>query len=148
MLDKTETTAASTAMSNALASADQGVVIVDSQPGKQSVIQNVNSDISKTTSQIAAGYTIRNNLALKMAPGDKQFHLVSWNLDKGINNMKTFQKRDLANKGFEDYGEMPKLLFCGETGDVLLGHGDQNQLDQILGMFYTQRYQGKYYGTP
>ena len=60
--------------------------------------------------------------------------------------MKTFQKRSLADKGFKDLGEMPKLLLSGETGDVLLGHGDQNQQDQILGMFYTQRYQGKYYG--
>lgn len=118
--------AGAVAMSNALASADMGVVIVDSQPGKQSIIQNVNSDVSKTTSQIAAGYAIRNNLALKMAPGDKQFHLVTWNLDKGINNMKTFQKRELADKGFEDFGDMPKLLFCGETGDVLLAHGEQN----------------------
>jgi hypothetical protein len=54
--------------------------------------------------------------------------------------MKTFQKRSLADKGFKDLGEMPKLLIAGETGDVLLGHGDQNQQDQILGMFYTQRY--------
>ena len=116
--------AGAVAMSNALANQDMGVVIVDSQPGKQSIIQNVNSDVSKTTSQIAAGYAIRKNLALKMAPGDKQFHLVTWNLDKGINNMKTFQKRELADKGFEDFGDMPKLLFCGETGDVLLAHGE------------------------
>ena len=122
------------------------MVIIDSQPGKQSIIQNVNSDIAKTTSQITAGYAIRNNLLEKMAPGDHQFHLISWNLDKGINNMKTFQKRDLAEKGFKDMGEMPKLLVSGETGDVLMAHGEQNQQDQILGMFYTQRYQGKYYG--
>lgn len=83
-----------------------------------------------------------------MAPGDNQFHLVSWNLDKGINNMKTFQKRELADKGFQDLAEgVPKLLFSGTTGDVLLGKGQQHEMDQILGMFYTQRYQGKYYGT-
>lgn len=41
---------------------------------------------------------------------------------------------------------MPKLLISGETGDVLKAHGEQNQIDQVLGMFYTQRYQGKYYG--
>ena len=65
-----------------------------------------------------------------MAPGDKQFHLVTWNLDKGINNMKTFQQRDLADKAFnENYGEMPRLLFSGETGDVLRAFGDQNQQD-------------------
>jgi hypothetical protein len=72
-----------------------------------------------------------------MAPGDHQFHLISWNLDKGINNMKTFQTRPDGDKGFKDLGEMPKLLISGETGDVLLGHGEQNQQDQILGMFYT-----------
>jgi hypothetical protein len=148
MKDKADTTQASVLMSSALTS-DQGVIIVDTQPGKQSIIQNVNSDIAKTISQIAAGFAIRKNQVLKMAPGDKQFHLVTWNLDKGINNMKTFQKRLLADKAFkEDYGEMPRLLICGETGDVVQAFGDLNQQDQILGMFYTQRYQGKYYGRP
>jgi hypothetical protein len=147
MQNKDETTLASTTMTSALAS-EAGVVIVDSQPGKQSIIQNVNSDIAKTTSQIAAGYAIRKNLVEKMAPGDNQFHLVTWNLDKGINNMKTFQSREAAEKAYPDYGEMPRLLICGETGDVLLSHGDLNQQDQILGMFFTQRYQGKYYGRP
>ena len=59
-----------------------------------------------------------------MAPGDMSFHLASWNLEKGINNMKTFQQRDLGEKAFEDLGEMPKLLISGETGDVLQAHGD------------------------
>lgn len=127
-------------MANALKS-DAGVVIVDTQPGKQSIIQNVNSDISKTVSQIAAGYAIRKNQIEKMAPGDNQFHLVTWNLDKGINNMKTFQNRTLAEKSFNsDYGEMPRLLISGETGDVVMASGEQNQQDQILGMFFTQRY--------
>ncbi len=36
----------------------------------------------------------------KMAPGDKQFHLISWDDSKKINNMKTYQKRDI---GEEDY---------------------------------------------
>lgn len=148
MKDKKETTQASTTMSQALQS-DQGVVIIDTQPGKQSIIQNVNSDISKTISQIAAGYAIRKNEVLKMAPGDKQFHIVTWNLDKGINNMKTFQTREEADKAFaNDFGEMPRLLICGETGDVVQAVGERNQQDQILGMFYTQRYQGKYFGRP
>ena len=90
MEDKAESAQAATTMSADLAEQEAGVVIVDSQPGKQSIIQNVNSDTSKTISQIAAGYAIRQNLVEKMAPGDKQFHLVTWNLDKGINNMKTF----------------------------------------------------------
>lgn len=67
--DKVETAQASTVMSQAL-TGDAGVVIVDSQPGKQSIIQNVNSDTSKTMSQIAAGYAIRKNQVEKMAPGD------------------------------------------------------------------------------
>lgn len=84
-----------------------------------------------------------------MAPGDHSFHLVSWNLDKGINNMKTFPDRAAADKAFLALGnDLPKLLISGETGDVLQGSGEQNLKDQILGMFYTSRYQGKYYGTP
>ena len=76
-----------------------------------------------------------------MAPGDKQFHICSWNLDKGINNMKTYPTREEANKAFAgNFGEMPRLLICGETGDVLQAFGEQNQQDQILGMFFTQRY--------
>lgn len=83
--------------------------------------------MSKTTSQIAAGYAIRKNQVLKMAPGDKQFHVVTWNLDKGINNMKTFQTRQDADKAFaNDFGDMPRLLICGETGDVLSAVGEQN----------------------
>lgn len=49
MKDKVETAQASVTMSQALSS-DAGVIIVDSQPGKQSIIQNVNSDNSKTIS--------------------------------------------------------------------------------------------------
>ena len=124
--DKVETAQASIVMSQALTS-DAGVVIVDSQPGKQSIIQNVNSDISKTMSQIAAGYAIRKNLVEKMAPGDNQFHLVTWNLEKGINNMKTFSSRSLAEKAYNgDYSAMPRILISGETGDVVMSSGDQN----------------------
>ena len=78
-------------------------------------------------SQIAAGYAIRENLVEKMAPGDNQFHLITWNLDKGINNMKTFPSRELADKAFSvDYASMPRLLISGETGDVVQASGDQN----------------------
>lgn len=48
-----------------------GATIVDDQPGKESIIQNFNSDLSKLTSQISSGYSIRNNFVQKMAPGDK-----------------------------------------------------------------------------
>ena len=47
-----------------------GATIVDDQPGKESIIQNFNSDQSKLTSQISSGYSIRNNFVQKMAPGD------------------------------------------------------------------------------
>lgn len=83
-----------------------------------------------------------------MAPGDRQFHMVSWDKDKKFNNMKTFQKRALAEKDFEALGNIPKILVSGETGDVVLSNGDQSMVDQCLGMFYTQRYQGKYFGQP
>jgi hypothetical protein len=111
-------------MSQALQS-EAGVIIVDSQPGKQSIIQNVISDNAKTVSQIAAGYAIRKNQILKMAPGDTQFHLVTWNLDKGINNMKTYPTRKDADKAFaNDLGDMPRLLISGETGDVVQAVGE------------------------
>jgi len=50
MEDKEESHTAGSVMATALAKPDQGVVIVDSPPGKQSIIQNVNSDTSKTVS--------------------------------------------------------------------------------------------------
>lgn len=78
-----------------------------------------------------------------MAPGDKQFHMVSWDANKKFNNMKTFEKRPDAEKEFNKLGGIPKILVSGETGVVLLSNGDQKMVDQCLGMFYTQRYQGK-----
>lgn len=83
-----------------------------------------------------------------MAPGDKQFHMVSWDANKKYNNMRTFQKRSEAEKSYKALGKVPKILVSGETGDVVLSSGEQNMVDQCLGMFYTQRYQGKYYGQP
>jgi hypothetical protein len=41
--------------------AEVGSTIVDDQPGKESVIQNFNSDNAKLMSQISAGYSIRKN---------------------------------------------------------------------------------------
>ena len=83
-----------------------------------------------------------------MAPGDKQFHMVSYDSNKKYNNMKTFQKRAEAEKGYKSLGNIPKILVSGETGDVVFANGEQNQIDQCMGMFYTQRYQGKYFGQP
>lgn len=127
---------------------EMGTTIVDDQPGKESIIQNFNSDTAKLESQVSSGYAIRNNLVQKMAPGDKQFHMVSWDANKKYNNMKTFQKRSEAEKGYKTLGDIPKILVSGETGDVVLSNGEQSSVDQCLGMFYTQRYQGKYFGQP
>lgn len=107
-----------------------GATIVDDQPGKESIIQNFNSDQSKETSQISSGYSIRNNYVQKMAPGDKQFHMVSWDEKKKFNNMRTFQTRREADKGFATLGEtIPRILVSGETGDVVQSAGDQKMVD-------------------
>lgn len=55
-----------------------------------------------------------------MAPGDKQFHLVSWNDDKKTNFVKTYESREEANTAFTEKDSESKLVVCGETGDVLL----------------------------
>ena len=64
-----------------------------------------------------------------MAPGDHQFHIISWDMDKARNDMKTLQTRSEADSYFEDLGSRPKILVSGETGDVLLGSGDTNMID-------------------
>lgn len=145
--DPAQTQTASLAMAMTL-QGDVGATIVDDQPGKESIIQNMNSDNAKLLSQISSGYSIRHDLVQKMAPGDRQFHMVSWDANKKFNNMKTFQKRDEAEKDYQGLGDLPKILISGETGDVLLANGEQSMVDQCLGMFYTQRYQGKYFGQP
>jgi len=127
---------------------EAGATIVDDQPGKESIIQNLNSDQSKLLSQISSGYAIRKDYVQKMAPGDAQFHMVSWDAAKKTNQMKTFQARKEADEAYYALGSIPKILVSGETGDVLLANGEQNMIDQAVGMFYTQRYQGKYYGMP
>ena len=72
-----------------------------------------------------------------MAPGDRSFHLVSEDKNKQPNNIKTFQKRADAEKAYEQLGQITKILVSGETGDVLLSNGNQNEVDQAVGMFYT-----------
>jgi vancomycin permeability regulator SanA len=57
-----------------------------------------------------------------MAPGDKMFHLVSFHDKK--NKMNNFKTRLEAEKRYIQLGKVPKLLMSGETGDVLLSHGD------------------------
>jgi hypothetical protein len=87
--DQAQTQTASMAMAMTLQT-EVGATIVDDQPGKESIIQNFNSDTAKTTSQISSGFSIRHNFVQKMAPGDKQYHMVSWDSKKKFNNMKTF----------------------------------------------------------
>ena len=60
MKDPEQTKTASMAMAMTLQT-DAGATIVDDQPGKESIIQNFNSDAAKLLSQITAGYSIRNN---------------------------------------------------------------------------------------
>lgn len=75
--------------------------------------------------------------------------MVSWDAKKKFNNMRTFQTRKEADAGYAALkDDAPKILVSGETGDVLMSSGEQKMVDQCLGMFYTQRYQGKYYGQP
>lgn len=120
------------------------LIIDDGQQGRESLISNFATDQSKQASQIVSGYAIRNGLAQKMAPGDKMFHLVTYKNKQ--NKMSSFKTRAEADKQYLMQGNVPKLLMSGETGDILMSNGDQNSRDQILGMFLTQRYQGKYYG--
>jgi hypothetical protein len=58
--DSSQSKSASLMMATAL-QGDQGATIVDDQPGKESIIQNFNSDASKMLSQISSGYSIRHN---------------------------------------------------------------------------------------
>jgi len=106
----------------------------------------MNSDTAKTSSQIASGFAIKNAQVQKMAPGDRMFHLVSWNDEKKTNFVKSYESRDEADQAFKDKACENKLLVAGETGDVVLAEGTPNMIDQGVGYFYTQRYQGKYYG--
>lgn len=68
--DPEQTKTASMAMAMTLQT-DIGATIVDDQPGKESIIQNFNSDNAKMMSQIASGFSIRHDFLQKMAPGDK-----------------------------------------------------------------------------
>lgn len=115
------------------------LIIDDGQQGRESLISNFASDQSKLASQIVSGYSIRSGLAQKMAPGDKMFHLVSMK-EKNQNKFSSFKTRTQAEIAYATLGKVPKLMMSGETGDILKSHGDQNSVDQCIGMFLTQRY--------
>ena len=86
---------------------------------------------------MASGYAIKNAQVQKMAPGDRMFHLVSWNDDKKTNFVKSYESRDEADQAFNEKAVENKLLVSGETGDVLLAAGTPNMIDQCVGYFYT-----------
>ena len=141
----TQAKTAAMAMQMTLETQLGATIIDDGQPGMESMIQNMASDESKTTSQIVSGYAIRNALAQKMAPGDKMFYIVSY--ENKANQMTSYKSRELANKAYQKMAQkVPRIMVSGETGDILQAKGDQNWRDQCLGMFLTQRYSGKYYG--
>ena len=71
-----------------------------------------------------------------MAPGDKMFYLVSYKDKK--NELKQFKTRKQADEAFNKMEDStPRVMMSGETGDILMAHGDQNSRDQCLGMFLT-----------
>lgn len=59
--DPTEAQQASLEMAEDLQS-EKGLAIVDDQPGKESIITNMNSEESKKASQIVSGYAVRHSL--------------------------------------------------------------------------------------
>ena len=58
-----------------------------------------------------------------MAPGDKSFHMVSWDEVKKFNPMRTFPNRAEAEKSYSELKNVAKILISGETGDVILSEG-------------------------
>lgn len=64
-----------------------------------------------------------------MAPGDRSFHIISWDNEKFFNNMKTLPQRDDAEKHYQSLGDVPKIIVSGETGDILESNGEQNMVD-------------------
>lgn len=118
-----EATEASQALATVLQS-NAGSAMIDDQVGKESIVQNVNSDESKLASQAASGYAIRNNLVQKMAPGDQSFHLSAWLGDKKINYVKTFPTREEGEKGYKNLVGLDRILISGETGDVVMAEGE------------------------
>lgn len=134
--DPEQTKTASMAMAMTLQT-EVGATIVDDQPGKESIIQNFNSDNAKFMSQIASGYSIRNNFIQKMAPGDRSFHIVNWDAAKKLNIVKSFPKRAAAETFFAELADVPKIMVAGETGDIILANGNKSMVDQAVGFFYT-----------
>jgi len=118
----TQAKTAAMAMQMTLETQLGATIIDDGQPGMESIIQNMASDESKTTSQVVSGYAIRNGLAQKMAPGDKQFYIISY--ENKANKMNSYKNRDLANAAYNKMGDASRIMISGETGDILQAKGD------------------------
>jgi len=143
--DNSQAQTAAMAMQMTLETALGATIVDDGQKGRESLIQNMATDDSKTTSQMISGYSIRQGFVQKMAPGDKKFHLVTY--ENKMNKMSSYPTRQKADEAFDKLdGKVPRIMMSGETGDVLRSKGEANWVNQCLGMFLTQRYSGKYYG--
>lgn len=119
--DKSESQGANEAKDAILQSETGSTIINDSSAGKENVEVNGQTDPVKYNSYVSAGYSIRNNLIQKMAPGDNQFHTVNYQPNNQVNGYRSFPTREAGQQHFEEIGDMPKLLISGETGDVLMG---------------------------
>lgn len=89
--DNTQSQTAAMAMQMTLETALGATIIDDGQKGRESLIQNMASDDSKTTSQMISGYSIRQGFVQKMAPGDKKFHIVTY--ENKMNKMSSHLTR-------------------------------------------------------
>ena len=116
--DPAQAQTAAMAMQMTLETPLGAAIIDDGQTGRESIIQNLATDDSKLSSQIVSGYAIRNGLAQKMAPGDKQFYVVQYLKDKKTNRFDWYKTREAADKAFSQV-DTPRIMLSGETGDIL-----------------------------
>lgn len=144
--DQSEAQGATDSQAAIFQSETGSTIINDKLSGKENVLVNGQTDPVKYNSYVSAGYSIRNNLIQKMAPGDSQFHTVNFQPNNQVNGYRSFPTHDTGVAHFNEIGDMPKLLISGETGDVLMANGSQIEIDECLGNFYTQRQYLKFYG--
>ena len=52
---------------------------------------------------MVSGYSIRKGFVQKMAPGDKKFHIISY--ENKVNKMNAFKTRKEADQEFEKAGK-------------------------------------------
>merc|ERR1719375_1765132 len=121
--DNSQAQTAAMAMQMTLETVLGATIVDDGQKGRESLIQNMASDESKTTSQMISGYSIRQGYVQKMAPGDKKFHLVTY--EGKVNKMNQYPTREQADEAYDKLdASVPRILMAGETGDVLRAKGE------------------------